>query len=183
MTPVFVLSYIIAFVLSYYNIFLTIFCYIRTIFLTKNLEIINLKSSINERDIIKGQNFEIISKTLLMYIKKRIDKVKDLYKTPVFISLSLFLYLSIKIRIFESKRKNLIYTIKSWSISSLIICLRNYFLEIWSNTFLKFIIRALVSFFSFYNSYIIYTKINIISITDLFFEVYIYFKYSFEYIS
>lgn len=55
----------------------------------------NPRSLTNEITVIKEQDFEIESKTLLMYIRKRIEKVRDCCKMPISFSFSLLGCLSI----------------------------------------------------------------------------------------
>ena len=92
---VFAVFYVTTFDLPYYNIVLAIIFKARAIFLTKNFKAINFGISTNKKAIIEEQNFETKSKTLLIYIRKRISLVENLYGISVSISLFLFLCLSL----------------------------------------------------------------------------------------
>lgn len=59
-------------------------------FLIEDSEPMNLRSSSNEKTITEKQNSETKLKTSLIYIKKRINKMRDLYAIRVSISFSLF---------------------------------------------------------------------------------------------
>ena len=164
---VFVILYVIAFVLSHCNTVLVTISKIRATFLTKDFIAMNPRLSINKRAVTKRQNSKTKSKNLLMYIRKRIDEAEDLYEILVSISFFLFSCLSIIIYIFRSVKKNLVYATKFPLISSLIIYPKSWFLKTWSNVPLRSINWIPASFFSFLNSYTLYTKINIILIINL----------------
>lgn len=183
MASVLAILYITAFVLPHCNTVLTIFSRIRAMSLIKNPKTINPRSSTNEKAITKGQNSEIESKTLLMYIIKKIGKARDLYRIPVSISFFLFLCPSIIIWIFRLIRKDFVYATKFLLISSSIIRLKSWCFETWSKTPLTSINKALASFFSSHDFDTLYTKTNITSIADLFFQAPICPRYNLEYAS
>lgn len=94
-------------------------------FLTDNPKAMNPRLSTNEKAITKRRNSETKSKTLLIYIKKRIGKTEDLYKIPISFSVSLISCLLIIIRNFRLVRKDLVYTTKFMLIPSSIMYLKS----------------------------------------------------------
>lgn len=62
------------FVLLYSNTILVTLSRLKVISLTKDLKVINHRSSTNEKKVTEKQDYETESKMPLMYIKKKIGK-------------------------------------------------------------------------------------------------------------
>lgn len=119
-----------------------------TIPFTELLEIIMPKSSTNERNVTKGLIFDILLKTLPIYIEKRIGDTGKAWEIPASISLFLLSYWSTTSYIFWSVIKESVQVTKSppnpWSI----IYVRSCFFKTWSNAPFISIKSAATSFFS-----------------------------------
>lgn len=98
---------------------MTTFFKLKAVFLTQDYKVINLRLLTNKKKISKKIDCKTESKTVLIYIKKKIGKMRDLSLISVFISLSLFSYLLIIIWIFQLVRKNPIQSTRFLLISSI----------------------------------------------------------------
>lgn len=77
------------FVLLYSNTILVTLSRLKVISLTKDLKVINHRSSTNEKEVTEKQDYETESKMPLMYIKKKLARCKIFMKYQFLFS---FLY-------------------------------------------------------------------------------------------